>query len=109
MNGDCGTRRAKSPKDRTEDTMLEQLHRTPAERRKTEIFLHVGIIAFALFNLTELAAAMGPAPVAAGIAAGLSGYLYSRWLRSRWKEDLGRAAADEGERDARRHFRLQVM
>jgi hypothetical protein len=67
--------------------MLEQLHRTPEERRKTEIALHLGVIAFALYNFTELAALMGPAPVAAGLATGLCGFLYSQWLRHRWNDD----------------------
>ncbi len=68
--------------------MLEQLHRTPEERRKTEIVLHLGVIAFALYNFTELAALLGPAPVLAGIVTGLGGFLYSQWLRTRWNDDL---------------------
>lgn len=68
--------------------MLEQLHRTPEERRKTEFALHLGVIAFALYNFTELAALMGPVPVAAGLVTGLCGFLYSRWLRGRWNDDL---------------------
>ena len=68
--------------------MLEQLHRTPEERRKTEIVLHLGVIAFALYNFTELAALLGPGPVLAGIATGLCGFLYSQWLRTRWNDDL---------------------
>lgn len=75
--------------------MLEQLHRSPEERRKTEIFLHLGVIAFALYNFTELAALMGPAPVAAGIATALCGFLYARFLRTRWRNDLREAAAPE--------------
>ncbi len=68
--------------------MLEQLHRTPEERRKTEIALHLGVIAFALYNFTELAALMGPVPVMAGLVTGLCGFLYSQWLRGRWNDDL---------------------
>lgn len=68
--------------------MLEQLHRTPEERRKTEIALHLGVIAFALYSFTELAALMGPAAVLAGLVTGLCGFLYSQWLRGRWNDDL---------------------
>jgi hypothetical protein len=85
--------------------MLEQLHRTPEERRKTEIALHLGVIAFALYNFTELAALMGPAPVAAGLATGLCGFHYSQWLRGRWRNEL-REDVTTG-RTAR--HRLQLM
>jgi hypothetical protein len=73
--------------------MLEQLHRTPEDRRKTEIALHLGVIAFALYNFTELAALMGPVPVVAGLVTGLCGFLYSQWLRGRWNDDLRGTAA----------------
>jgi hypothetical protein len=71
-----------------EEIMLEQLHRTPEERRKTEIALHLGVVAFILYNFTELAALMGPVPVMTGLLTGLCGFLYSHWLRGRWTEDL---------------------
>jgi hypothetical protein len=88
--------------------MLEQLHRTPEERRKTEFALHLGVIAFALYNFTELAAFMGPAPVAAGLVTGLCGFLYSRWLRGRWNDDLrGTVAPEPQPSDGRR--RLQAL
>ncbi|HEU0078268.1 MAG TPA: hypothetical protein VFQ76_11495, partial [Longimicrobiaceae bacterium] len=78
------------------------------ERRKTEIVLHLGVIAFALYNFTELAALLGPAPVLAGIVTGLCGFLYSQWLRTRWTDDLRVIAVPARTPDARPR-RLQAM
>ena len=88
--------------------MLEQLHRTPEERRKTEIVLHLGVIAFALYNFTELAALLGPGPVLAGIVTGLGGFLYSQWLRTRWNDDL-RLVPVPASGPASRPRRIQAM
>jgi hypothetical protein len=88
--------------------MLEQLHRTPEERRKTEIVLHLGIIAFALYNFTELAALLGPGTVLAWIVTGLGGFLYSQWLRTRWNDDLRLVPVAAREHSSRPR-RLQAM
>jgi hypothetical protein len=90
-----------------EGTMLEQLHTTPEERRKTEIILHAGTVAFALFNFAELVGRLGAAPVIAGTAVGLSGLFYSQWLRSRWRDDLHRMRDEP--HDAAGRYPLRVM
>lgn len=66
--------------------MLEDLNRTPDEKRTTEIIVHLGVIAFVLYALAELVTGLG-APVVFGVALGVVGVLYAQWLYRRWREE----------------------
>lgn len=65
--------------------MLEDLSRTPEEKRTTQAILHVAVIAFALYTLVELSLGVGVLPLALGAALGLSGVLYARSQKEQWK------------------------
>lgn len=73
--------------------MLEDLSRTPEEKRTTQAILHLAVIVFALYTLVELSLGMGVLPLALGAALGLSGVLYARWLKDHWKGEGERSVA----------------
>lgn len=63
--------------------MLEDLGRTPEEKRNTEIMVQVGVAALMVYVFGEMVVGLG-VPVMIGAVAAVLGSSYAQWLRKRW-------------------------
>jgi len=62
--------------------MLEQIHATPEDSRKTRTFVALGLLGFALYALADAALTQWTGVTTFGLGAGGSGAAMLAWVRA---------------------------
>jgi hypothetical protein len=62
--------------------MLEEIHATPEDGRKTRTFVALGLVGFALYALADAALIQWTGVTTLGVGAGATGAAMLTWLRA---------------------------
>ena len=62
--------------------MLEEIHATPEDQRKTRTFVALGLVSFAVYALADAALTQWSGFTTLGLATGTAGAAMLSWLRA---------------------------